>query len=254
MFEIKKIIGGLLMPLPLTLIILSLCLLFIAKQNKKSYLLAWLCVLATWFISTPYGANLLIEPVEKTQVPFDVKKHKKLDYIVVLGCDVYANSRLPANGQLGGCALSRLVEGLRLVNAYPQAKLIVSGYGFGNTTGADLMAETAKSLGIAKHRISTNPTAKDTADEAKLLAPKLVDRKVALVTSASHMARASDLFYVQGVDVIKAPVQFYTYKNTPAHKLFIPDSGVLRAVTSHWHEVIGKTWIALRRLINPEAL
>ena len=254
MFEIKKIIGGLLMPLPLTLIVLSVCLLFIAKQNKKSYLTAWLCVIATWFISMPYGANLLIEPVEKTQAPFDLKKHKRLDYIVVLGCDVYANSRLPANGQLGGCALSRLVEGLRLANAYPQAKLIVSGYGFGKTTGADLMAATAKSLGIAKHRVLTNPIAKDTADEANLLAPRLVDRKVALVTSASHMARASDLFYAQGVDVLKAPVQFYTYTNTPNYKLFIPNSAVLKAVKSHWHEVIGKTWIALRRFINPEAL
>ena len=254
MFEIKKIIGGLLMPLPLTLIVLSVCLLFIAKQNKKSYLTAWLCVIATWFISMPFGANLLIEPVEKTQASFDLKKHKRLDYIVVLGCDVYANSRLPANGQLGGCALSRLVEGLRLANAYPQAKLIVSGYGFGKTTGADLMAETARSLGIAKHRISTNPTAKDTADEAKLLAPKLVDRQVALVTSASHMARASDLFYVQGVDVIKAPVQFFSFNNTPNYRKFIPRSDELYAVKTHWHEFVGKAWIALRRFINPEAL
>lgn len=254
MFEIKKIIGGLLMPLPLTLIILSLCLLFIAKQNKKSYLLAWLCVLSTWFISTPFGANLLIEPIEAKQTPFDIKKHKKLDYIVVLGCDVYANSRLPANGQLGGCALSRLVEGLRLANAYPQAKLIVSGYGFGKTTGADLMATTAKNLGIASHRILTNPSAKDTADEAQLLAPKLVDRQVALVTSASHMNRANDLFYAQGVDVIKAPVQFYSLETTPSYRKFIPRSDEFYAVKTHWHEVIGKAWIELRRFFDPEAL
>jgi len=254
MFEIKKIIGSLLMPLPITLMILSLCLLFISKQNKKSYLFAWLSIIVVWFISSPFGANILIEPIESKLSTFDTRHHRGLDYIVVLGCDVHVNKRHSAIGQLGGCALSRLVEGLRLAHAYPQAKLIVSGYGFKQTTGAELMAITAKSLGINNNRILTNPKAKDTADEAKLLAPKLVDRSIALVTSASHMARASDLFYAQGIDVIQAPVQFYSYVNMPTYRKWIPQSNSLHAVTTHLHELIGKLWISLRRLIDPESI
>ena len=80
------------------------------------------------------------------------------------------------------------------------------------------MAKTAQALGIAAHRVKQNPRALDTKDEARLLAPHLVDRQVALVTSASHMSRATDLFNAQGVEVISAPIQFYSLSSQPQYK------------------------------------
>jgi uncharacterized SAM-binding protein YcdF (DUF218 family) len=254
MFEIKKIIGSVLMPLPLSLIFIAFCLLFISKTNIKSYLMIWLLICFLWAISTPYIANMIIAPQERVLTSFDLNRHAHLDKIVVLGCDVYPNPQLHSNGQLGGCALSRLVEGLRLANHYPKADLIVSGGGVKKTSNAALMAQTAKALGIASHRVQQNPKAMDTKDEARLLAPHLVDRKVALVTSASHMSRATDLFKAQGVEVLPAPTQFYSLKSQPRSRRFIAQAGTLKAITSYCHEWLGKVWISLLRTIDPEAL
>lgn len=254
MFEIKKIIGSLLMPLPMSLVLLALCLLFISKTNLKSIIGAWLVIIVMWAISTPYVANKIISPQEQAYKPFNVSKHNNIDKIVVLGCDVYPNSRLTSNAQLGGCALSRLVEGLRLANQYPRAELIVSGGGNDQASNALLMAQTAISLGVSSERIKQNLQAFDTKDEAKLLAPHLVDRQVALVTSVSHMNRAIDLFRAQGVDIIPAPIQFYSLFSSPSSRQFIAQSNILLAVTSHCHEWLGQTWISFIRYLDPEAL
>ncbi|MEQ3450144.1 YdcF family protein [Pseudoalteromonas sp. XMcav2-N-2] len=183
-----------------------------------------------------------------------MSKHKSIDYITVLGCGVRPAPQFPANLQLSGCALSRLTEGLRLLHAYPHAQLIVSGAGNGKTTSSAMMAKTAIALGVSSDKIIQNPKARDTAEEALLLATRLVDSKVALVTSASHMARAQDLFSAQGVDTIAAPVQFYSYGNAQGFRRFIANASVLNAVTTYAHELIGRQWIALRRMIDPQAL
>lgn len=254
MFEVKKVIGSLLMPLPLTLLLLALALLFIAKTHRKSYLLSWVLMISLWAFSTPFVADKLISPTEAKLHPFPIHQHQDVDYILVLGCGLNPNDRLTANLQLSGCALSRLTEGLRLSHHYPKAYLIVSGAGRGKTTSSRLMANTAIALGTPASKIMQNPKARDTADEALLLASKLVDSKVALVTSASHMRRAQDLFAAQGIDTIAAPVQFYGFTNTPGYKRFIASAHVLKAVTTYAHEVLGRQWIALRRMIDPQSI
>ncbi|CAM4257024.1 YdcF family protein [Pseudoalteromonas byunsanensis] len=249
MFLFKKVLGGLLMPLPLTLIVVATCLLFVSKTNIKSYIVLWLTLIGLWFISTPFFANKLMASAESQIRTFDVSKHRKIDKIVVLGCGVHLNTQQIANAQLTGCSSARLTEGLRLAHHYKNAELIVSGH-----NSARLMKQTAIALGISNNRVRANSTAMDTKDEAKLLAPHLVDRQVALVTSASHMARAKNLFWAQGVDTVAAPTLFYNLHNEPSYKQFIPQAAVLQAVTTHHHEMLGTLWIKLRRTINPEAL
>ncbi|WP_240479523.1 YdcF family protein [Pseudoalteromonas rubra] len=250
----KKVIGSLLMPLPVTLLLLALCLLFIAKTHRKSYLMSWLLVVGLWAVSTPFVADKLISPTEAKLSPLAVNKHKDINYIVVLGCGLHPAPRLTANLQLSGCALSRLTEGLRLIKRYPEAQLVVSGAGYNKTTSSALMASTAISLGVPTAKIIQNPQARDTAEEALLLATRLVDSKVALITSASHMARAQDLFSAQGIDTLAAPVQFYSYANSQGYRRFIASASVLKAVTTYAHEALGQQWILLRRMLDPQAL
>ena len=116
------------------------------------------------------------------------------------------------------------------------------------------MFETAKALGISATRIKQNSLAMDTAEEAKRLAIYLVDKKNALVTSASHMPRAKDLFNAQGIDVIPAATDFQDFSQYPTYKQFIPNIAVLVAVTRVAHEKIGSAWVSVRRWIDPEAL
>lgn len=254
MFELKKIIGSLVMPLPLLGLFCVICLFMALRGSKPAAILGLLSSIFLLAISTPFIGQLIIAPQNQQPLHFDVNKHPSIDKIVVLGCDLMPNSALVANSQLGNCAKSRLIEGLRLAYYYPNAQLIVSGGGYGNATNSSLMRQTAINIGFSAARIKQNPNAMDTADEAKLLAPSLVDFKVVLVTSASHMPRASDLFYAQGINVIPAATDYHDFSLWPQHKQFIPNVDVLLAVTRHFHEIIGRTWIALRRWVDPEAL
>lgn len=254
MFEIKKIIGGLLMPLPLFAVFAFIMLLFAFKGRKSALVLSSLSLAALLTLSMPFFAHQIIKNNEPASLAFNALKHPKIDKIVVLGCDINPNAALSANNQLGNCALSRLVEGVKLAKQYPKAQLIVSGGGYKNVTNSGLMYKTAISLGINKNRISPNPLAMDTAAEAKLLASKLVDFKVALVTSVLHMPRAKSLFNAQGIDVIPAATDYHNFAAIPLYKQFIPNAEALRVVTQYAHEVLGNGWINVRRWINPEAL
>jgi len=254
-FELKKILGSLLMPLPLLFILILFGLLLLALRQKKSGLFFFIPSISILFLlSMPIVTQELINSTENKYSVFSTNKHKKLHYILVLGCQIKPNKNRPANSQLGACSLSRLVEGLRIARKYPQAKLIVSGFGYDGTTSSELMKKTAYSLGLHHTRILTNPKAKDTAQEAKLLAYRLVDAKVALVTSAAHMGRSIDLFNQQGIEVIAAPTDFYALNEQPLWRQFIPSPESLLAITAHQHEILGTLWIKILRLYDPESL
>lgn len=254
MFELKKILGGLLMPLPLLGLLSLILLIFALKQRKLVITLSFLILATLLLASTPWVANLLIKHNQPTSLAFNFLKHPKIDKIVVLGCDINPNPALSANSQLGNCALTRLVEGIRLANIYPRAQLIVSGGGYEKITNSALMYKTAISLGINKNRIVQNPNAMDTAQEAAFLASKLVDYNTALVTSVSHMPRAINLFNAQGVAAIPAATDYHNFAAYPWYKQLIPNAKALLVVTQFAHEVVGDAWIKIRRTINPEAL
>ena len=254
MFAIKKLLGGLLMPLPL-LGLFALIMLLLAFRGKRSALfLSFISLAALLLLSTPLVANLIIKNNESPALAFNSLKQPKIDKIVVLGCDINPNTALSANNQLGNCALTRLVEGIKLAKLYPKAQLIVSGGGYQKVTNSSLMYNTAINLGINKNRLVQNPAAMDTPAEARLLAPTLVDYKVALVTSVLHMPRAKDLFNAQGVEVITAATDYHNFAVLPWHKQLVPNAQALHVVTQYSHEVVGKAWISMRRWIDPEAL
>ena len=254
MFELKKLLGGLIMPLPLFGLLALVMLVLAFRARKSALVIASLSILALLVLSTPFAAHQLIKNNEPVSLAFNALKHPTLDKIVVLGCDINPNPALSANNQLGNCALTRLVEGVKLAKKYPNATLIVSGGGYGKVTNSALMSQTAINLGVSKNRIKQNPQAMDTAAEAKLLAPKLVDFKVALVTSVLHMPRSINLFNAQGIEVIPAATDYHNFAALPLYKQFIPNAEALRVVTQYAHEVIGNAWISMRRWINPEAL
>ncbi|WP_249326167.1 YdcF family protein [Pseudoalteromonas sp. S2893] len=256
MFELKKLLGGLIMPLPLFGLLAFVMLVLAFRARRSALVIASLSILVLLVLSTPFAfaAHQLIKNNEPVSLAFNALKHPTLDKIVVLGCDINPNPALSANNQLGNCALTRLVEGVKLAKKYPNATLIVSGGGYNKITNSALMSQTAINLGVSKNRIKQNPQAIDTAAEAKLLAPKLVDFKVALVTSVLHMPRSINLFNAQGIEVIPAATDYHNFAALPLYKQFIPNAEALRVVTQYAHEVIGNAWISMRRWINPEAL
>ena len=66
-------------------------------------------------------------------------------------------------------------------------------------SNAEKMKEAAILMGLDKNRIFTENFPRDTEDEAELIAPRVKDSQVALITNADHMRRSINYFKAKGV-------------------------------------------------------
>ena len=112
LFYLKKIIGMMLMPIPLTLLAMCLALLLIKKCPKFAKLLLFCAVLLLGLTSWNPVANSLIATVEHDFPVFDVQQ--PVDAVIVLGSGHKDLSNTPTVMALGNSALFRLEEGIRI--------------------------------------------------------------------------------------------------------------------------------------------
>ncbi len=254
MFLLKKLIGNLLMPLPFSLLLLVLGLLLLWYSHANSRKQFWGKLLVSLgagvllLASLPYTAQKMTITMEREHPPmFAVPTG--LEYIVVLGGGGSSDPFLPPRLQLSTASYYRLLEGLRLYQANPGATLLFSGYaGSKPISNALLYSMVAREYGVPAGRIQLFETAKDTAEEAALMAPIIKQHKAALVTSASHMPRALGLFRAQGAEPIAVPTLFLgrVRQNPPFLYERLPGAGSLGNVTVIWHEMVGSLWRKLK--------
>jgi uncharacterized SAM-binding protein YcdF (DUF218 family) len=160
----------------------------------------------------PVG-DWLLRPLEAPFSPFP-KTGGAITGIVLLG----GGERLAAAGTLSRAqpneAADRLFEAARLAQAYPQARVIVTG---GMTTtrsnlaDADVMAALLSELGVESNRIERERQARDTYENAvyaRLLARPQPGEQWLLVTSAFHMRRALGAFRRAGFEITPAPADW----------------------------------------------
>lgn len=246
MFFLKKLIGGLLMPLPLGFIILSVAMVCWWRGRRKLSGVLGVAVLTSWFLlSLTPVANAILAPLEFTYERFS---GQPVDTVVVLGGGHSSDDRTPLSSLLTPTSLNRLTEGVLILRAQPSAKLALSGYG-GNDplTNAEAMARVAIALGVDGRKIILARGPQDTSGEAVHWAKNLRGQQVALVTSATHMRRAVYLFEQQGLPVIPAPTRFlsagsghYDWRD------WLPDAYNIEKVELAWHEYLGLWWAQLR--------
>ncbi|WP_275564865.1 ElyC/SanA/YdcF family protein [Marinomonas maritima] len=207
LFYIKKTVGMMLMPIPLTLLIMCLSFLLMRKRPKPAKFFLFCGILLLGLTSWNPMADRLISTVEKDMYIFDIKN--PVDVVIVLGSGHKDLNNTPAVMKLGSSALFRLEEGLRILSANPNATLFVSGYSGGmSESHAIVMRNASIELGVSSNKIRTFPLAKDTQEEAKSMAPYLKGKRVALVTEASHLKRATIFFKQAGIDTIPAPAMY----------------------------------------------
>lgn len=251
----KKWLGSLLLPLPLLLIMTFLGLWLLHQQHKRSgRTLVLLSLLSLCLLSTRPVANALMAPLE-AQYPsylpaLRTPGQDPIQDIVVLGAAQAADPSLPLLSQLGEAGLARITEGVSLAHAYPEARLIVSGYaGSEGRSSAELYAAVAQALGIAEARILALPLPKDTAEEAMTIAPLIHGRHALLVTSASHMPRAMALFHHQGAKPTAAPVGHQVKESQGSLPLYtyLPGARYLERSEIAWHEYLG----LLKEAVSP---
>lgn len=246
LFLAKKWIGGLLMPLPLFLIVffIALVLLFFTQKQKMAKFLLGVSFVFIFLVSLLPVTERLVHRVERVHLPILQQKiAQDFDYILLLGSGGIADPSLPVNSQLSSVANSRFLEALRIYQANPNAIWIVSGSGFGDVKShALLMQEMAMLMGVPERQIMRLESSLDSDDEAAKMSVIIRGKKAALVTSATHMDRALNLFYKYGVAPTAAPSD-YLAKNrmgeTPSY-YYIPSAYNLYKSKTVWHEYLGR--------------
>ncbi|MFH0256904.1 envelope biogenesis factor ElyC [Vibrio rumoiensis] len=253
MFELKKLIGALIMPLPALLIIgfLGLFLVMFTRKRGLGCIFTFISLMGIFLFSFQPISTSLLKPTERAYKAF-IPVDGTIDYVMVLGNGHIVDNDIPPTSELSRNGLMRLAEGIRILRLYPGAKLILSGYAGGTSvSNARMMANVAVSLGVSKSDIILLENAQDTWDEAHQATGFVGEKRLVLVTSASHMERAMAEFKSAGLEPIPAPTNYLASDNIEqAWDKFTPQAKYLEQSERYWHEQLGRWWSSLRNTLT----
>lgn len=242
-FLFKKILSYFLFPLQFCLLILFLGLLFLwfGKRQKLGKILvtAGACLLVIF--SHQVIATSLLERIEGAHPPF-AEARGDVAWIVVLSSGVDESSRRPFFNRFPASTLYRLLEGVRVYHLQGGGKVLFTG------PSAALARQYALSSGIPSEVLFTAPDVLDTDDEAREASRLMKGQPCILVTSASHMTRAMELFSRRGIHPIAAPAEFKAVGSTPRP---VPDVAGLEKTTVFFYEAMGQVWVNISKWIRP---
>lgn len=259
LFWLKKTVAFWLMPLPLGLAMLAVGFVLMRWTRRRRLGRGLVIAAVTLLIvaSNRFVAYSLLRPLE-TQFPaipeFTGAPPPHLaacGFVVVLAGGNHRTPGVAASNLLSTPALSRLVEGVRILRVLPGAKLIVTGPGDPNAPQAPahavMLGRAAAGLGVAPERILYIDDARDTEEEAHAVKRLAGDSPVALVTSAWHMRRTVALFRNANVKIVPCPADFAT-KDNPDWKFedYLWDLGTINSTSLGLREHLGYLWIWLR--------
>ena len=245
LFTLKKVVGGILLPLPLLLLLIGCGIALVwfsrfQKTGKTVITFGWLTLL---LLSLQPVADGLLRPVENTYPTW--RGSQQVQYIVVLGGGYTWNPAWAPSSNLINNSLPRLNEGIRLWRANPGSKLIFTG---GPATGnavstAEAGARVAESLGIPRSDIITLDQPKDTEEEAAAVKSAIGDAPFLLVTSASHLPRAMIFFENAGLHPLPAPAnQLAIHSPLNPWERAIPSPVWLGHSDRVAYETLGRVW------------
>lgn len=251
LFLLKKIIGALLMPLPLcTIALLIAAMALVLKQRKLAKVSMGLSLTIFLISSTPFFPDYMLRKIENQYPQWDMGKGVK--HIVVLGCAHTNYGPLPITSQLHPCSMIRITEAMRIFKQNPDATIITSGAKFTEAfSNAEMQKRMLIELGVPEERIVMVDGSRDTEDEARNLSPYLMDSQFALVTSASHMPRAIRLFKQFSLTPIAAPTDHKVrLKDLRPLWHLLPHSKNIQKTERWWYETLGQSWLTIKSWFN----
>ena len=253
METLKAVVATLLSPLLISLI-LQLCGWILYARRKPAcgrWLLAagtavlFLGGLSGFTFESQRSAEWQYLPLELETLPAGPLQ------ILVLGTGFNPDPELPANSRVGGTFLSRLLEGLRVLRARPDAELIVSVAG--RTPAADKVRfwqELQPILGLEDTEAKLITDAESTLDEAQLVKTLNSGQPIVLATSAGHMPRAVRIFEDEGLTVHPAPTDYGFIRSGSAKdhvwERWIPSTAGLGSNHAWLYETVADLWQTIR--------
>lgn len=248
LFVLKKIIGALLLPLPLLLSVMAIAilLLWFSRWQKTGKIILSVAFACLALLSLQPVADALLARTEN-HYPVWRNQHK-VDYIVVLGGGYTWNPAWAVSANMVSNSLPRLTEGVRIWRENPAARLIFTGAAAQNNpvSSAEVTARVAQSLGVPRSAIIILDKPRDTAQEAREVANVVGDKPFVLVTSASHLPRAMIFFQQQGLHPFPAPAnQLAITSPLNLWERVIPSPNWLMHSDRAIYEGLGRIWQAL---------
>lgn len=173
--------------------------------------------------------------------------------VIVLGTGFNPDPQLPANNQVSGAYLSRLLEGVRILRACPDARLLVSVAGKADAAEKRLFLDRMiELLKIDSARVSIITNAQSTSNEAQEFAARYNGEQVVVVTSAGHMVRAMQIFEDASLSPMAAPADYgFARAGSPGEKIWprwVPSADgvgsnhqwLYEQIASLWHLISGR--------------
>ena len=271
MFVLKKILGHLLMPLPLGLGLLTLGILLVALRRRAGgwpfIALGWLVLL----VASNRGVSVaLTSSLENTFPPVPAaapaewpEPLRSAAFVAILGSGHGDAAELSAGQRLSPSARARLLEGVRIATALPDTWLVTTGPLGKSTLGGEArengetaaqvttharaLADAAVELGFPRDRIVEIDHSRDTAEEVAALRQLVGEDRVALVTSAWHLPRAMRLAESENLDAFPCPADYLGSRDARiARAAWLTwDVDSLANTTRAWREYLGKIWASL---------
>ncbi len=215
--------------------------LWLKKWNK------WLVIIylvALYALTTPFLPYRLAVYLEDQYPALKVEEldTSKQYHILVLGASMGEDKRMSAISQLGHVSLTRLCEAIRISKKLPHCNIITSGANFGRTfSQAELTKWAAIELGVDSSIIFTQPTPRNTAEEAQAYFERFGNQTQLIVaTSALHTSRALMLLRKKGIEPIPAPTDYIVKREDPiTWQHYIPSLGYFPKIQKCLHELVG---------------
>jgi len=233
-------------------LVLSRC-----RKGKNCPRASWWVVLAGTLglltLSLCPVANMLTYSLEYRYSNPSPEVLRSLDIIVVLGAGAYDPWGLRTEAELAGPAYSRCYNGIRVFNKSGADLLTFCGGRSSESaeSEAEVMKEMALYMGVSGAKILVETRSNNTMQNAAYLAellPPGKERRIGLVTSATHMLRSEKVFKKQFSEdtIIPVPVNYTCGPLLCGLNTFIPSVKALDESTVALYEWIGTLWYSLR--------
>jgi uncharacterized SAM-binding protein YcdF (DUF218 family) len=245
---LSKIIPVFVYPLGLSLLLLGVAA-ALRRRAAWTRALCFSAFLLLFLFSSSTVSQLLLRSLEKQYPQLPMESIPQAEAIVVLGGSTSRSPASPDQAPELDSASDRLLYAARLFRAGKAPLILFSGGAVPFLTSrpggseAEAATQLLKEWAVPGQAILLEDKSRNTRENALFSRPILQSRRISLillVTSASHMPRASAVFRKVGFQVIPAPADFQTGDDEGLLPRILPDAGSLAN-----SELALKEWLGL---------